>query len=85
MEPSKEIVRVCSTFAGGFLNEGTESIVTVGTESNTALYVQTVVPNVHSIKHKDAVVDVSNATGIPLKEIEIKVYVMCGGAFGKDL
>ena len=84
MEPSKEIVHVCSAFAGGFLAEGTESFVTVGTESTTAMQVQTVA-TVPSGEPKDAVLDVSNATGIPFKDIKIQVYVMCGGACGKDL
>jgi hypothetical protein len=84
MEPSNEIVNACSAFAGGFLAEGTESFVTVGSDSKTAMQVQTVATPPTG-EPKDAVLDVANATGIPFEKIEIQVYVMCGGARGADL
>ena len=75
---------VCGDFAGGMIAEGSECIVVLKNSGEEVMKVD-VVSGVPSGDPGTMIKLVSGLSGIPLDDIEIYVYVVCGGARGKDM
>lgn len=81
---SKNLVSVCGDFAGGMIAEGTECIVVLkrGGEEVSKTDVVSTTPKGDP---RALVESISDLSGIPMVDIEIFVYVICGGARGRDI
>lgn len=75
---------VCGDFAGGMIAEGSECIVVLKNSGEEVMKLD-VVSGVPTGDPPSMIKLVSDLSGIPLENVEIFVYVICGGARGKDM
>ena len=80
-----ELTNVCSIFAGGFCEGGTECIVYISTISghNTTVKVTAGDPGEHT--PDSLAVNISRILDVKLEDMSIKFFQMCGGLDGKPL
>ncbi|CAM9090218.1 unnamed protein product [Ectocarpus sp. 12 AP-2014] len=78
-----EIDSACASFAGGFVNEGTEVVVVVR-EGEDANDVSTTVTTAQAApaSPSEAVVAIAQACGVALRDVRATVYVLVGGVDG---
>lgn len=79
-----EIELACACFAGGFVPEGTDVIVVVSDCDEEAAKVK-VSAKAAPESPRDAVLAISGSCGIDMDRTSAIVYVICGGADGKNI
>lgn len=79
-----EIERACASFAGGFVSEGTDVVVVVSDREDNAARVK-VSAQAAPASPREAVLAISEACGIDMDRVIATVYVLCGGAHGKEI
>ncbi len=78
------LVTECGNFAGGMVEAGTECIVVLRKDDQDISKID-VISATPSGSPADLVEKISNLSGIPKLDIEIFVYVVIGGARGRDI
>lgn len=81
---SNNLSSACGQFAGGMIANGSECIVVLKRSGEEVLKTD-VVSTMPPGSPRDLVEEISHISGIPMEEIEIFVYVICGGARGRDI
>ena len=81
---SPELLSACEEFAGGIIAKGTECVVLLKKSGEEVLKVD-VVSGIPTGDPRDLVKSIAELSGVPVVDIEIFVYAMCGGARGRDI
>lgn len=84
MKITNEIERACGKFAGGFVPDGTEVIVVVSDGDEDLAKVK-IRAQTAPTSPRDAVLAIAESCGIGMDDVNAVVYVICGGANGKQL
>lgn len=81
-----EIESACASFAGGFVNEGTDVVVVVR-EGEEEKDVSTIASTAQAAptSPSDAVVAIADACGVAAKDVRATVYVLVGGVDGNKV
>lgn len=78
------LVTECGNFAGGMVEAGTECIVVLRKDGQEVSKIE-VVSGTPTGSPAELIETISNLSGIPKTDIEIFVYVVVGGARGRDM
>ncbi len=78
------LVTECGNFAGGMVEAGTECIVVLRKDGQEVSKID-VVSGTPTGSPAELIETISNLSGIPKADIEIFVYVVVGGARGRDM
>lgn len=79
-----DLVTACGNFAGGMVEAGTESIVVLRRDGQEVSKID-VVSGTPTGTPAELIETISTLSGIPKTSIEIFVYVVVGGARGRDM
>ena len=83
-DTNHELEQVCIEFAGGMIASGTECIVVIKNAGTTVSSIE-VVSGTPKGNPRDLIEKISYVSGVSMEDVEIFVYVICGGARGRDL
>ena len=78
------LVTLCGNFSGGMVEAGTECIVVLRNDGNEVSKIE-VVSSTPTGTPSELIESISTLSGIPKAQIEILVYVVVGGARGRDM
>lgn len=81
-----QVETACASFAGGFVNAGTDVVVAVR-ERDEAKNVCTITTTAQAAptSPSEAVLAIADACGIPVKDVRATVYVLVGGVDGNKI
>lgn len=86
LETTDQIESACASFAGGFVNQGTDIVVVVreGEEAKDLITVTTTAQAAPT-SPSEAVVAIAEACGVAVKDLRATVYVLVGGVDGNQV